>query len=177
MTVHEILAKSILRTRTTIDSWFISRSGMNLYRGCQHNCSYCDGRAERYRIDGVFGEDVAVKKNAIEILRRELNPRRKRRPLTGCILLGGGVGDSYQPVEHHYRLARQVLQLLRTCRYPVHILTKSVLVERDLEIIGDIHDQCGALVSGSFSSVDDDISAVFEPGVPPAHSAVIEKAD
>ncbi|NOR78488.1 MAG: hypothetical protein GQ523_08730 [Methanophagales archaeon] len=53
---------------------------MNLYRGCTHNCIYCDGRSEGYYVDGEFGEDVTVKVNAIEILRRELNPKRKRTP-------------------------------------------------------------------------------------------------
>jgi len=166
--VHKITAKTILRKHKIIDSWFISRFGMNLYRGCQHNCSYCDGRAERYQVDGVFGRDIVVKVNAIDILRRELNPRHKRHPFTGYILLGGGVGDSYQQVERQYCLARKALKLIRDYRHPVHILTKSTLVERDIDIIGDIHDQRGAIVSCSFSSVDDRISAVFEPGVPPA---------
>jgi DNA repair photolyase len=80
MTIREIEAKSILRKYKKIDSWFISRYGMNLYRGCTHNCIYCDGRAESYYVDGEFGEDVTVKVNAIEILRRELDPKRKRTP-------------------------------------------------------------------------------------------------
>ena len=79
--IREIEAKSILRKHKKIDSWFISRYGMNLYRGCTHNCVYCDGRAEGYYVDGEFGEDVVVKTNAIEILRRELDPKRKRVPL------------------------------------------------------------------------------------------------
>ncbi|MGB7000657.1 MAG: hypothetical protein WBE22_01350 [Halobacteriota archaeon] len=72
MTIREIKAKSILRKYKKIDSWFISAYGMNLYRGCTHNCIYCDGRSEGYYVDGEFGEDVTVKVNAIEILRREL---------------------------------------------------------------------------------------------------------
>jgi hypothetical protein len=50
MKVREIEAKSILLKRKYIDSWFVSRYGMNLYRGCQHNCAYCDGRAEGYLV-------------------------------------------------------------------------------------------------------------------------------
>ena len=46
MTIKEIKAKSILRKHKKIDSWFLSHYGMNLYRGCTHNCVYCDGRAE-----------------------------------------------------------------------------------------------------------------------------------
>ena len=75
---REIVAKSILRKHKKIESWFLTRYGMNLYRGCEHNCVYCDGRTEKYQVDGKFGRDVVVKINAIDLLRRELDPKRKR---------------------------------------------------------------------------------------------------
>ena len=168
MSITEIQAKSILLKRKKIDSWFISRYGMNLYRGCTHNCVYCDGRAEGYYVEGVFGRDVAVKVNAIEVLSRELDPRRKRTPFKrGFIMLGGGVGDSYQPLDNKYQLSRKALHLLCEHNFPVHVLTKSTLVERDLDIIKKINSQTRAIVSFSLSSADDAISAIFEPGVPP----------
>ncbi len=168
MNIREIKAKSILIKHKKIDSWFVSRYGMNLYRGCAHNCVYCDGRSERYQVDGVFGENVAVKTNAVEILRRELKPIGRRVKLKpSYIMLGGGVGDSYQPVEEKYQLTRRTLQLLREYRWPVHILTKSILVERDLDIIEQINKQNKAIVSFSFSSTNDELSAIFEPHVPP----------
>ena len=74
MTIREINAKTILRKHKKIDTWFLSSAGMNLYRGCFHNCVYCDGRSETYHVEGVFGQDIAVKTNAIEILKRELKP-------------------------------------------------------------------------------------------------------
>ncbi len=61
MSVREIMAKSVLNSYKKMDSWFASRYGMNLYRGCAHNCAYCDGRAEDYFVEGEFGRDVAVK--------------------------------------------------------------------------------------------------------------------
>jgi DNA repair photolyase len=141
---------------------------MNLYRGCAHNCVYCDGRSERYQVDGVFGEDVAVKTTAVEVLRRELKPIGRHVKLKpGFIMLGGGVGDSYQPVEEKYQLTRRTLQLLCEYRWPVHILTKATLVERDLDIIKRINQQNRAIVSFSFSSTNDEVSAIFEPHVPP----------
>ena len=168
MIVKEIQAKSILRKHKKIDSWFISRYGMNLYRGCTHNCVYCDGRTEGYYVEGIFGEEVAAKVNAIDILRRELDPQRKRVPLQpSYIMVGGGVGDSYQPVEGKYQLTRRALQLVQEYHYPVHMLTKSVLIKRDIDILKNINQQSGAIVSFSFSSADDKISAIFEPGVPP----------
>ena len=85
MRIREIEAKSILLKRKYIDSWFVSRYGMNLYRGCQHNCAYYDGRAEGYYVEGEFGRDVGVKINAPEILRRDLDLlqqiNRQRRAL------------------------------------------------------------------------------------------------
>jgi len=166
--IREVEAKSILRKHKKIDSWFISRYGMNLYRGCTHNCVYCDGRAEGYYVDGEFGRDVTVKVNAIDILRRELDPRRKRVTFKrSFIMMGGGVGDSYQPLEKKYELTRKALELMHEYNFPVHMLTKSTLIKRDVDILKEINKQSRAIVSFSFSSVDDKISAVFEPGVPP----------
>jgi DNA repair photolyase len=168
MTIREIKAKSILRKYKKIDSWFISRYGMNLYRGCTHNCIYCDGRAEDYYVDGEFGEDVAVKVNVIEILRRELDPKRKRTPFKrSFVMIGGGVGDSYQPIEEKYQLSRKVLELMDEYNFPVHVLTKSTLIKRDIDILKKINKKDRVIVSFSFSSVNDEISAIFEPGVPP----------
>ena len=167
MTIKEIEAKSILRKHKRIDSWFISRYGMNLYRGCTHNCVYCDGRSEGYYVDGEFGEDVSVKVNAIEILRRELDPKKKRTPFKrSFVIIGGGVGDSYQPIEEKYQLSRRTLELVDEYNFPVHVLTKSTLVKRDIDILKKINKKNRAIVSFSFSSIDDEISAVFEPGVP-----------
>jgi DNA repair photolyase len=168
MTVREIEAKSVLRKYKKVDSWFLSRYGMNLYRGCTHNCIYCDGRAEGYYVDGEFGEDVTVKVNAIEILRQEFDPKRKRTPFKrGFVMIGGGVGDSYQPIEKTYQLSRRALEVVDEYNFPVHVLTKSTLVKRDIDILKKINQKNRAIVSFSFSSADDKISAIFEPGVPP----------
>jgi len=167
VTIREEVAKSILRKHKKIDSWFLSAYGMNLYRGCVHNCVYCDGRAEGYYVEGEFGEDVVVKTNAIEILKRELAPARKRVPFKkGYILVGGGVCDTYQAAEQKYQLTRQTLELILKYNFPAHILTKSILVKRDIDLIKKIHKNNRAIVSFSFSSVNDKISSIFEPGVP-----------
>ena len=167
LNITEIQAKSVLRKHKKIDSWFMSKYGMNLYQGCRHNCVYCDGRYEGYYINGEFGKDVKVKVNAVEVLRWELDPKRKRVPLKKYyVMLGGGVGDSYQPSEEKYKLTRKVLQLVHDFDFPVHILTKSTLVKRDIDILEKVNKTSKAVVSFSFSSVNDKISSVFEPGVP-----------
>ncbi len=165
--ITEIQAKSILRRHKKIDSWFLTYYGLNLYRGCTHNCIYCDGRSETYRVAGEFGKDIEVKTNAIELLDKELDPGTKRKALPrSYMMLGGGVSDSYQPIEKKYELARKTLEIIEKYNYPVHILTKSTLVERDIDIIERINKKTNAIVSFSFSSANDEISKMLEPGVP-----------
>jgi len=168
MKIKEIQAKSILRKYKKIDSWFISQYGMNLYRGCTHNCVYCDGRSEKYRVSGEFGEEVIIKINAIDVLKKELDNIKKKTPFKNSyIMIGGGVGDSYQPMENKYELTKRTLELIYNKKLPISILTKSTLVKRDVDIIKKINKTTRAIISFSFSSVDDKISSIFEPGVPP----------
>jgi DNA repair photolyase len=176
MAVSEIQAKSILRRMRRLDSWFIAKAGMNLYRGCGHDCAYCDGRAEKYQVTGNFGGDIQVKVNAVELLVKELGLPPLDQPellpvaaqqAGGFLLLGGGVGDSYQPAEMRFGMARKVLQLLAAHALPVHVLTKSDLVLRDIDLLKRIDDAAGALVSFSLSSVDDTLCSALEPGASP----------
>ena len=95
---------------------------MNLYWGCSHRCIYCDSRSECYQIEDFDGE-VLVKVNAIELLAKELSPRRQR----GCIGTGS-MNDSYQAVEQKYELTRQALKIIARRHFPVHIITKGDLV-------------------------------------------------
>jgi DNA repair photolyase len=76
------------------------------------------------------------------------------------------VSDSYQPFESERKLCRETLELLYRFNHPVHILTKSTLVERDIDVLQKINQQKKAVVSFSFSSVDDTIGKQLEPGVP-----------
>lgn len=167
MTIQEVTARSLLRIHKRVDSWFLSKAGMNLYRGCQHNCVYCDGRAETYQVKGEFGKDIEVKINALDLLERELRrPSINRQVRQGYLMLGGGVGDSYQTVEKTYQLTKKTLEFLKDKNIAIHILTKSTLVERDLELIKEIQMVSPVIVSMSFSSTNDEISRKFEPGVP-----------
>jgi DNA repair photolyase len=81
-------------------------------------------------------------------------------------MIGGGVGDSYQPIEKEYELTKKTLAFLEPL-LPIHILTKSTLVERDIDLLKRINEKSKALISFSFSSTNDEISKIFEPGVPP----------
>lgn len=163
--IDEIRSKSLLRKHHRVDSWFLSHYGMNLYRGCQHDCSYCDGRSETYWTECDFGTQIGVKVNAPDLLSRETDPNRKRKPLpVSYFMIGGGLSDAWQPAEKKYKIARDVLEVLLKREKPVHILTKSVLVRRDLDLIAEINKKAGAIISFSFSCTDDDLSRRFEPG-------------
>jgi len=170
MPISELSAKTLLIKQRRLESWFVCRYGLNLYRGCGHNCLYCDGRAEKYNVAGEFGADIGVKTNAALLLEKELDQSRRRKRLPrGFVFFGGGVGDSYQPAEEKYGLARAALGIFLGHGYPVHVLTKSTLVLRDLDILLRINEAARAMVSMSFSSVDPVLSAFLEPGVrPPA---------
>ncbi len=172
--VKEIQAKSLLRRHWGVDAWFVGGCGMNLYRGCAHDCAYCDGRAEKYRVEGPFAEEVCVKSNAIELLGKELpdkdappRGRRRAKPVNGFVLLGGGVGDSYQPAEAERGVSRAALELIAERGLPVHVLTKSTLVLRDSDVLFRINAATRAVVSFSISTADDELAAVFEPGASP----------
>jgi DNA repair photolyase len=174
MGVTEVRAKSIIRFTRRIDPFFVSSAGMNLYRGCAHGCAYCDGRAEKYRVNGDFAATVQVKVNAVELVRKELGLDVSAQPELfpearqgGFLLLGGGVGDSYQPAEAVCRIARQVLELLAVRDIPVHVLTKSSLVLRDSDLLERLAGSAGALVSFSISTADDSLGAFLEPGASP----------
>jgi DNA repair photolyase len=163
--VLETAAKSLLRRARRVDAWFLSRAGLNLYRGCAHDCAFCDGRAEGYYVEGEFGRDVQAKTNAIDLLRTEL-PSLSRRAPSGFLLLGGGVGDSWQPAERGLLLARRALEALEPTALPVHVLTRSTLVLRDLDVLERLAATRRVLVSISFSGVDDRTAEVLEPGAP-----------
>jgi DNA repair photolyase len=160
---HEVEAKSLLRRQAVVDPWFLGCFGSNLYRGCEHGCAYCDGRAERYHVAGTFDRDIAVKRNALALAEGELG--RIREP--GFLFIGGGVCDAYQPAEARYGLARGLLDLCRRRRVPVHVLTKSALVERDLELLAAINRETRAVLSFSIALVEERHRELFEPGSAP----------
>ena len=157
--IREIQAKVLLAHVKQPDPWFGLRYNMNLYRGCQHRCIYCDSRSECYRIDH-FDDEILVKANAIPLLRGELASKRQR----GTIGLGS-MNDPYMPLEAEARLTRQALEVIAEFRFPVHIITKSDQVLRDVDLLQRIA-RSYASVSFTVTTADDDLAAKVEPGAP-----------
>ena len=138
------------------DTWFGLKYNMNLYRGCQHQCIYCDSRSDCYRIEN-FAE-IQVKKNALELL-DDVLPRKR---ILGTIGFGS-MNDPYMPVEKKYRMTRGALEIIKHHVFPVHILTKSDLVLRDIDLLSKIGELYTA-VSFTITTADDDLATKIEPG-------------
>ena len=142
------------------DAWFGLDYGMNLYRGCQHRCIYCDSRSACYEIEDFDGE-VLVKVNAVERLRDEL-PRRRRKGIIGT----GSMNDPYMPLEETVGLTRRALEAIADYGFGVHVITKSDLVLRDVDVLKRIARTSRAAVSLTITSADDDLSRRIEPVAP-----------
>ncbi|MFZ2489094.1 MAG: radical SAM protein [Anaerolineae bacterium] len=158
--ICEIEAKTLLSTATRPDSWFGIKYTMNLYRGCQHRCIYCDSRSLCYHIDDFDGE-VLVKVNALELLRHEL-PRKRIKGYVGT----GSMNDPYMPLERSRRLTAGALEIIATTGFPVHVITKSDLVLRDLDILRAIQQRTRAVVTITITTPDDALARQAEPGAP-----------
>ena len=136
-----------------------SGNGMNLYRGCQHGCIYCDARSRCYQMDHIF-EDIAVKENGIELLEQAL--RRKRKP---CMIGTGAMSDPYMPLEMELELTRRALKLIEEQGFGVTVHTKSHRVLRDLDILRQINSQSKAVVQMTLTTCDEALCRIVEPNV------------
>jgi len=154
--IKEIQAKVMLAHLKQADDWFGLKYNMNLYRGCQHQCIYCDSRSECYRIENF--NDVLVKVNAIELLRQELGSKRVKGTVGT-----GSMHDPYMPAEARFNLTGRALQVIAEFRFPVHINTKSDLILKDLDTLCQIN-HVHASVCFSITTADDDLGKKLEPG-------------
>lgn len=134
-------------------------NGMNLYRGCQHGCIYCDARSQCYQMNHVF-EDIEVKINAPQLLEAVLKSRRKP-----CMIGTGSMSDPYIPLEEKLQLTRQCLELIDKYGFGATVLTKSTLVLRDLDLLQSIHKKTKAVVQMTMTTVDENLSRILEPNV------------
>lgn len=159
MKYTEIEVKSILNKVNGRDDWFGLTYNMNLYRGCEHQCIYCDTRSECYQIED-FGNEVLIKINGVNLLRNTL-PKKK---LIGTIGFGS-INDPYTFAEAKYGLTGQALEVIAEQGWPVHIITKSDMVLKDLATLIRINKTL-AQVSFTITTVDDDLAKKIEPGAP-----------
>ena len=147
--MHFVQAKSILSPK----------NGMNLYRGCQHGCIYCDARSLCYQINHPF-EDIEVKENALPLLEQALKAKRKK-----CMIGTGAMSDPYMPLEEKLQLTRGALELIHRHGFGVAIQTKSCRILWDLELLKAINDQNKAVVQMTLTTYDERLCRMVEPNV------------
>src|SRR5476649_2639631 len=136
---------------------------INPYRGCEHGCIYCYARPSHAYLGLSPGLDfetkLFAKANAAELLRGELS-----RPGYRCELISIGANtDRYQPIERKYRITRGILEVLAECDHPLTLVTKSALVERDLDLLAPMARKKLVKVFVSIGSLDRTLARRLEP--------------
>jgi len=155
--IQEIEAKTLVSRVPGSDRVFGLKYNLNLYRGCEHRCIYCDSRSECYGIEN-FDRDVLGKVNAIELLEKELASKRAKGPVGF-----GSMSDPYTPVELRYNLTSQALQVLARRGFPAHLNTKSDLILKDLPLLTQVPNPT---VAFTLTTTDDALARKIEPGAP-----------
>jgi len=154
-------ARSIVSHNDSPDVGF-DRS-INPYRGCEHGCIYCYARPSHAYLELSPGLDfetkLFAKTNAAELLRETLaKPGYQPQP----IALGANT-DCYQPIERKFGITRQILEVLAECEHPVTLVTKSALVERDLDLLGPMAAKNLVKVFVSIGTLDRELARKLEP--------------
>lgn len=154
-------ARSILTHNASPDVPF--DVSLNPYRGCEHGCIYCFARPTHAYLDLSPGLDfetkLFAKTNAVERLRETL-----AKPSYRCESIAVGVNtDAYQPIERELRITRGILELLHACDHPCSVITKSSLVERDIDLLAPMAAKRLAVAAVTITTLDADLARKLEP--------------
>ena len=152
--MNYITAKTILTPVNYSSKWFGIDYTMNLYRGCNHGCIYCDSRRNIYNITDF--DTVQIKKDAISILRNELRHNKKG------IIGNGAMSDPYNILDEKYELTRKSLELIEKYNYGIFITTKNNLIIRDMDVLKRIKNK---LISITITTPNDKLASIIEPNV------------
>ena len=137
---------------------------LNPYMGCSHRCTFCYVRAFERRAERpsgeAYGTSIRVKPNIVDVLRKELQSRRRR---SGHVAIGSAT-DPYQPAEGRYRLTRQCIQELGEAKTRFSIITRGPLALRDRDVMVEAALRAAMSISFSVPTLDDDVWRRTEPG-------------
>ncbi|HCC43158.1 MAG TPA: radical SAM protein [Gammaproteobacteria bacterium] len=157
-------AKTIVSSNNSPDIGF--DQSINPYRGCEHGCIYCYARPTHAYWDMSPGLDfethIVIKENAAEQLRKTLSkPGYRVSPI--CI---GANTDPYQPAESLLKITRSVIEVFKEFKHPFSIITKSHLIERDLDLIAPLAEQKLCNVAVTVTTLNRDLKRLLEPRAP-----------
>lgn len=165
MTFHEIAARSALNHVPGASAMPFDWT-VNPYRGCSHACSYCFARNTHTYLDldagRDFDEQIVVKVNVAEVLRRELAAPSWGRE---SVALGTNT-DPYQRAEGRYRLMPGIIDALASSGTPFSILTKGTLLRRDLPLLTEARSSVPVSISMSIAMPDERLRQTLEAGAP-----------
>lgn len=147
--MHKVDAKGILSPS----------NGINIYRGCQHNCIYCDSRSLCYGMKHDF-EDIEVKQNAPFLLEKALKSKRRK-----CMIGTGAMSDPYIPLERELKLTRQCIEIIDRYGFGATVLTKSSDVLRDLDLLTSINIKSKSVLQMTLTTYDEALCHIIEPNV------------
>ncbi|MGF6445471.1 DNA repair photolyase [Paraburkholderia youngii] len=159
--VFEERAKTILTRNASPDIPF--NVSLNPYRGCEHGCIYCFARPTHSYLGLSPGLDfesrIYAKINAPELLERELS---KKSYVPEPIALGVAT-DAWQPAERDLRLTRRVIEVLSERNHPFGAITKSSLIERDIDLLAPMAERGQFMAAITITTLDADIARTLEP--------------
>ena len=161
ITLLEDQSRSILSHNDSEDLGF--NWSCNPYRGCLHACNYCYARPNHEYLDMGAGTDfdtkIVFKPKAAELLREAFN----KPSWKGELVMFSGVTDCYQAIEKELQLTRQCLEVCLEYRNPVSLISKSALIERDVDLIAELAREAGASLSVSLAWTDAEMARTIEP--------------
>jgi DNA repair photolyase len=161
ITLIEDHSRSILSENDSPDVGF--RWSANPYRGCVHACHYCYARPTHEYLDMGAGTDfdtkIVIKREAPDLLRATFD----KPSWKGELVMFSGVTDCYQPVEKELELTKRCLEVCLEYRNPVSIISKSALVERDIELFLQLQQEARFHLSVSLAFTDNAMSRAIEP--------------
>ncbi len=153
MTSKEIKIKSVLSVYRERDPLYGFRYVAEPYIGCSNSCLYCQASPK----DETEKDIVQIRLNAAEVLSRQLVKRP--REIVGV----GRYCDPYMPLEKHYLITNNILQVLAVQGFPVHIITKSTLVQRDYQLFQEIGQKTMATITFEFAATTLELAKRLEP--------------
>ena len=156
--MEEVVAINLVHPVQSGQSWFGVTHNTNIYRGCNHGCIYCDSRSSCYGIDRF--DTVRVKKDASIKIDHELSRKRKKG-----VLGFGGMNDPYNGFERTEMETRKSLESVNKYGFGAHIITKSDLVVRDIDLFQQIQTHSVMNIGITITTSDDRLQSRIERSV------------
>lgn len=155
--MEHIEAKKIVQS-TNGKGWFGATYNMNIYKGCNQGCIYCDSRSSCYQIEDF--DRVRVKDLAPEKVESEL----KRKRTTGIISMGG-MNDPYNQFEKNLEYTRNILKSIKKYQFGVHCITKNTLLLRDIDLFKEININNVVTIGITITTFDDKLQGRIERNI------------